>query len=647
MTNSPEWVAQLEARATAGFSVAEADRKLNTCKVDRLASGWDAAAEKGWRIRDNDLPLQKPAGMPKRWKGKYYVDNWLQKGIKFQVSMLTGSKVEIDVKPVDAYEYQKPTEDWADPVDLLDSEVNSAWDVIDATTAKESALYDWRYTGLGATRGIWNTKKVKSTYLTGTPKVEYVDSRRIYLDPAGRAPDLSDIRYFFHEEHYDINQLRKRYPKFAREITASMPDDRINGADVCRIITMQFKETYEVEKAYFEDADSGLSWSVPVDEYESDLAEIAAMPETRARYEEQMAALQGGGMVDYETWMRNGGYLDEKISFLGVIATEETAAFQAIFTGDSKVLLQAPQYIGEEWSYFFLCGSQHSDTVYPFGLASYMWDLQEIDIAATTIYTLMLFKYYLNKPIMRSGALVNEQEVKEGYYRTDVPYMVDSDWEKEHPGQKAIEFTALPDPPRAFMDLHERISAAQKTMTGAVDVSMGNAQFAGQSGVAIAQLQASSQTYQREDLDKYGNDLQKTAKWLKSQIVLHRNYPHQIKSVDMAGEERMYPVGEDEYTRMDDDTCYVTVILQENEAVAKQIQQQLAITLLDKGLASRLDTLRKLDINNPDRMHENKLKEDGLFDLAEAIGAYPGLMEEVQAFIQQRVQAGQGQANSA
>jgi hypothetical protein len=105
----------------------------------------------------------------------------------------------------------------------------------------------------------------------------------------------------------------------------------------------------------------------------------------------------------------------------------------------------------------------------------------------------------------------------------------------------------------------------------------------------------------------------------------------------------MYPVGEDEYTKMDNDTCYLSVILQENEAVTKQIQQQLAITLLDKGLANKLDVTKMLDVNNPDRMHDNKLKEDGLYEIAGAIESYPELKDEIMAFIQQRAAQGQQQ----
>jgi hypothetical protein len=652
MTNvKPDWVVRLEAEAKDGFSVADADSKFNSCVIDRAISGWDAAAEDGWRIRNNDLPLGRMAGNPE-WQGKYYVDNWLFKGIKFKVSMLTGSKVEIDVKPVNEYNYRHPDEEEADPVDLLDSEVNSAWGVIDATNASESKLYDWYYNGLGVSRGIWNPLKRTSNWLTGQPKVEYVDSRCIFFDPAGRKPDLSDLRYFFHEERWDMKDLRRRYPQWYNEIVSSLDPDRLQAQDTVRIITMQYRETVQMDKVFFMDKSTGLKWSMTLSEFEDDLREQMDNPDNQELYREylrQYDALVSQGplpanapaMQDYDTFIRTGTYLPEKVTMLGVLTSEEEVCWQAIFTGDTKVLLEAPQYLGDKFTYFFLVGNQHSNTVYPFGLVFYMKDLQEIDIAATTIYTMMLFKYHLTKWEIQSGALLNEKDMMEKGHRVDVHPKIDSDWQRSHPGIRAIVPMAIPDPPRAFLELHERISAAQKTMTGAVDVSMGQSQFSGQSGVAVAQLQAASQTYQKEDVDKFRDDLIRTAEWLKGEIVKHRNYPHDVLALNGHNEEQMYPVATNARNQMDDDSTYIELVLQANQEVTKQIEQQLTMEAFKSGLVGKLDTLKKLPFNNPDRLNDNKLKEDGLIMVSELIKQSGMTEQEVAQLIQQAAAAQQ------
>ena len=72
----PQWIRDVEATASGNFDVVDAANKLEISRNERSTSGWDDAADKGWRIRDNNLPLGKPAGMPNNWKGKYYVDKF-------------------------------------------------------------------------------------------------------------------------------------------------------------------------------------------------------------------------------------------------------------------------------------------------------------------------------------------------------------------------------------------------------------------------------------------------------------------------------------------------------------------------------------------------------------------------------------------
>ena len=624
----PQWIRDVEATASGNFDVVDAAKKLEISRNERSTSGWDDAADKGWRIRDNNLPLGKPAGMPNNWKGKYYVDNWLAKGIRFKVSMLTGGDVEIDAKPVDGYNYRTPTDIEADPVDLLDSEINSNWEVMNATKANESKLYDWFYTGIGVNRGIWDVEDVTPMFLTGTPRTEHVDSRQIFLDPAARDPYLNDMRYFFHEEYYDMAKLRKEYPKFYDDINEDIPEDRINATDTVKIVTMQFKETNRLKKVYFEDTYSGIHWDIPYEEYQLDLEEARVNPEYIALYE------QTDKSIEFEDWIQQGGYLPEKVRIVGIITTKQTCAFQTIFlSGKKTLLIQTPQYIGKDYSYFFICGNQHSNTAYPFGIViDEMADLQEIDIAATTIYTMMLFKYYMTKPMIQAGSLLNYDDYIKNFHKVDSIPLVDPAWQMKHPNVSAVEYMPLPDPPRAFMQLHDRIVEAQKSLTGAFESAMGKADYSGQSGTAIASLQAASTNYQREDIEKYRSSIEDEAIWLKEQIIIHRNYPHETKTLDETGAEQMYPVATNETNKLTPDICYLKVTIEANQEITRQIEQQLALDLFDRRLAGNLDTLRKLPVNNPDRVNDNRMQEDGTMRIKEMIdasGLDPQTVEQV------------------
>ena len=183
------------------FSLSEWKDLYDRAKRYRATCGWDADAEYALRLRKNDLPLRNIQGLP-QWKGKIYRDNWLWKIIKLQVSMLTGSDLQIDLHGYTGV--VTPAQD------LLEQEVNYAHDAFDFASAYEDALYDAKYCGLGWIRCIWNTRKPTPNYPTGTPRPEYVDALNMYVDPATRQRDMSDCRYIFHEDYMDLYQLYKR-----------------------------------------------------------------------------------------------------------------------------------------------------------------------------------------------------------------------------------------------------------------------------------------------------------------------------------------------------------------------------------------------------------------------------------------------------
>ena len=82
----------------------------------------------------------------------------------------------------------------------------------------------------------------------------------IYLDPACKVKDKEQQRYFFHIEQYDIDELKRRYPKYAQDIDAAHSQNTFDESlDVVNVVTLQYKKTITVEKIFIEDQDSGIS----------------------------------------------------------------------------------------------------------------------------------------------------------------------------------------------------------------------------------------------------------------------------------------------------------------------------------------------------------------------------------------------------
>lgn len=626
---------KLEKIERKDFKIQDWHAFYERAKVYRQTCGWESAAEDALKIRKNDLPLSDIQGIP-RWKGKFYKDNWLWKGVKWLISMQTGAALEIDLKSYAGL--VTPSQD------LLEQEVNYAHSAFDFQSAYEDALYDKYYPGMGVCRGVWNTRAGNANYATGTPSLEYVDVMNVYLDPASRQRDKSDMRYLFHEDYVDIYELRRRYPKYRDKINEYIDQKNPEVSNRAKIITLQYRKTVELDKVFLEDRDSGEKSEFLLDEWQEYIAGEAKKPETKDLYRQYLDEFAMGKPdekpMPYKEWLAEGGSLPEKVVLVGALTSEEQAVFQAIYLPDQDIVLEYPQYVGEDFTYFFLIGYHEPDCAYPFGLCHYMKDLLEVSIVLMTILTVQAVKAYKNEKLIQEDSLVNQETYMERGYEIGLNPIVRDEWQRTHPGQKAVEHIPLPEFPQALQYLNEQLIQAQKSMSGAVDAAIGLQSYSGQSGVQVAQLQAASRTYQREDVESYRRFITRTVEWLKNQIVLFRNYPHQIQGLDMSGQSGMIDVATNIATRLNSDNYYVEISIHDNQETVKQIEREMATNLFDRGLLSPVEFLRDLDRPNPEKSVEDAERYRGEREVLDVIRQFPELQQQIMQYAQMAQQQG-------
>lgn len=605
-------------------------KQFESARAYRLSCGWEDAAIAGNRIRRNDLPLNGMEAAPE-WKGKFFKDNWLWKSIKWLVSLQTGSAITPEVKGFDYMESQSKS--------LLEQEIMLAADRFSLLDESEDCLYDRYYNGFGVVRKNWNTKRLEPMYQTGVPSIEYVSPMHIYFDPGSRTKSKRDMRFMFHVEKWDIDELKRQYPRYAKQIESVETKDRPEAIGLVDVVILQYRKNIEIEKVFVEDQNTGSCKEFLAAEWDEFCQKTMADPAIQAAYAESQSQLS------YEEWITSGAFLPEKIVVKGSFESEEPAVFQAIFIEQLNLVLSKPQYVGQHYSYSFLIGYHDPDCAYPFGLAYYMADMVEASVIIMTILMITAVKMHKNEKIIQNESLVNqEQYVKEGY-KLGVNPIVDEAWQREHPHTKAVENIPLPEFPQALALLNDHLINAQKTTSGAIDSAIGLSSYSGESGVKVAQLQMASRIYQKEEFDGFRRFLKDQFEWLKDQIVLHRNYPHVIPGLTDDNSIGMVDVATDHSNRLDADSYFVEVIVQENQEILKQIERESMDMLNQRGYVSGLDLMESLDIPNPERKLDNAQEERGDREILNSLRSNPELMQVIQNYVAQ-IQ-GQEQAGEA
>ena len=615
-----EYASKFEKEEQANYDLVYWQERLEKAKSYRKSCGWEDAAIDANRIRRNDIPLTDIKALP-GWKGTVYKDNWLWKGIKWLVAMQTGAEISIEVKGFDYLESESK--------DLLEEEINLGTHRFKLLDISEDTLYDKYYPGFGCYRGIWDTRRIEPMYQTGTPRFEYVSPLNVYFDPATRTKDMSDMRHMFEVSYYDVDELKRRYPKYKNQIVEAEKDVLNEALGLVEVVTLQYKKIILVEKVFIEDQDTGLAKEFFAEEWDELCTQMTTDPEARAKFD------ASGTNLSYDEWIYEGMFMPEKVVKKGPVESEEPGVFQAIFIDQLRLTLETPQYVGKDYSYFFMIGYHDPECAYPFGLAHYTKDALNASVALMTILLVTAAKTYKNEKLIQQGSLVNQKTYIEEGYKIGLNPIVDEAWQREHPGQKAVENIPLPEFPAAISMLNEQLVQSQKTMTGAVDAAIGLASYSGESGVKVAQLQMASRIYQKEDFDGFRRGVTKGIEWLKDQIIMFRNYPHKIPGLTDENVMGIVDVATGESNRLDSDQYYIEITIQDNHEVVKQIEKEVADNLNNKGYMSGLDLMRTLDVPNPEKKLEQASAERGEKESLEAIRQFPELQQMISQFVQQ------------
>jgi len=249
-------------------------------------------------------------------------------------------------------------------------------------------------------------------------------------------------------------------------------------------------------------------------------------------------------------------------------------------------------------------GYREPDSAYPLGLAHYMKDTLEVSIILMTVLTVMATKTYKHEKLIQENSLVNQEEYQKHGYELGVNPVVKEEWQQNHEGQKAVENMPLPEFPRAIMMLNDSLINAQKTMTGAIDAAIGLASYSGESGIKVAQLQTAARTYQREDIEFFRRYVREIMTWLMDQIIMHRNYPHQIPGLKPDNTRGPVDVATELDNRLDHDEYMIEIRIQDNEEVTRQIELELYQYLVDAGWLEPIEFMRKANVQNPEKKLE-------------------------------------------
>lgn len=585
-------------------------QRFNESKIAR--SNWEGDYEILSDIRDNIF--DKSSGIMKEITDAPLIDNVLAKSIQFRDAILTGGNFFIDVESLD--------NTYSEEQLLLEAEINFAISQQQIMAEIEMAKRDQSWYGLGWVKQFWNLNKINNVWKEGTPASEYIDCRRMYIDPACSRDDLKDRNYTFHVERFtkdDALRIFKDKKQIVEDnITNSSVDEFYNYGkessvdEYIYVIIGEYKKIELVEKVIVEDLDTGISDVVTLD-----------------------------GENDYRDLLVQASQM-EQIEVSKPFETEEDSVFTFVITYNSGELLSPPTYIGKMFSYIPITGFRLSDDPYPRGLAYRLKDLQMAQIVLLSVSFMLTIKSLKKNLIIEGGSLTNEEEfMAKRHNLKSPPAEVDPEWRERNPGEMPIKMLDENVSNYPLQIFKEILDEAQKTSAGATDPAMGQAN-ASDSGIKLAQMQTAANQFQKWDENQYHRFLSNIGTWLKETIPLNREGKHDVQVSDLDGNKMVSQVkGSSFHTEL-----YVCKAMVETGAEAvKQQKVNLYMQLKQMGVISNRRLLAELDINNPDRVAEEAYEEQGVLEALEILKENPDLIDYVLNFKNQ--QKAIGQAGSA
>jgi len=587
-----EWVHE---RERVGFDF-EVWNELYRKAVSHRQSTWDSDAKDGNRVRVNDIPLIKDLPNFKNYDGKFFKDNWIFKHIKWLVSMLSGSIV--------TYDCQSKTTFRDENTELLECELNLVSCLLDIPKQTSAALYDCFYTGMGYVRRHWDKYAVSIANETGVPVLKHVSSMKMYIDPTTQANDKSDMGYIFHVERYNWKEMAKRYPKHKQEFDAKQDSDHMVS-----IVTLQYKVEELIESVWISDEAQQpvKKWILPLKEYEEKCGRGELLP---------------------EQCIVSKKFKNRKVFW-----------YEAKFFADIDCVVQEPEFIGERCSYHIMHYSHNAESAYSKGLVYYMISLQEISIIMLTTLSVQMLNMVKPAKIIEPGSIEDFEGYMQNGAQLGVPIVPDVGWRALNPDKDPIKYLPLPEFPHGITIVEKYLKESAESMSGVTPTMQGEPVYSQMSGVAAAQFMSAGKIYHKEEQIKYQQYLNAIGYGLMFDIAENRDFSHYVEHLGEDNQMEQVLVNDLENSPFvfEPERTLVFAEIVENIELLKQIQREQAMNLRAAGLLSGVDTIDYSGLDNPQRLYDRAMQEQGMLEVNKFLASNPEVMSQLEEMMSQAV----------
>ena len=557
---------------------------------------WDSVVETCTKMRDNEYPEDSKLPNAQDFTGELYKENLIHKYARYNVSMMTGSLVTYDLQSITSFRDEN--------TELLESELNMSSAIIDIFKQTTETLYDWFYTGMGYIRVWWDKLSITVANETGEPRVSYVSSLKMYLDPSCVEADKSDIRYLFHVERYHWQNLATRFPKWEKEFECNK-----DPKDTVEIVTIQFKVDEIIPSVTITDNGQHPSkkWIIPVS--------------------------------DYQKFLNEGNECLEDVDVSCPYEVRKTFWYEATICPAIKEIIAYPKFVGEHCSYVILTGDKYSKSIYNRGQAWALIPLQKKHIVLMTTLVLMNYKFLNPDKWIASDALVDERDYLDNNNQLNYVAKVDTDWLTRNHGRDPINYVQRGEFAQMSMAIHNLLNSTLEDMSGVTKTMTGQPEYSNMSGVAVSQHQSMGQVFFKESRIKYQQFLTELGRRLMFLICRHRDQAHFVRYFGIDNQEQMVLVNDPENSpfTFEPERVMIFCKMVENLDLQQQIDRDIALQLYQLGLMSGVNVLEKMGITNPQRVYDSAKSEQGVLELIQVLQANPEVLQRVQQMLMQGV----------